>query len=290
MAKIKIDPRKPSTYQDVLNVDAVKALGADAYEYLVDHDWVIDTEAEEVKPYLKGYVAPESGTSADTGDIFDVDPYDPLAGMEVTPNSASKLDQFGLSVSNYDNLDPEMVGIYKDLVGQVSELASQEMSGEIPQDVQDSIVKAAAYRGMIAGLGPDSQATRYLTTKDLGLTSLQMSEAGYTKAQGALSNIDAFNRFMESRRQFDQNFSIAIQEHMDNVRRTDLSVAQLIEEHRQFDITANLKINEIIANTTLAGLQLQYNYNANPMEGIELPDSALADIENLISDLEGMLG
>lgn len=49
------------------------------------------------------------------------------------------------------------------------------LQGNIPQDVQDSISRGSAFKGMSGGFG-GSSANRNLTARDLGRTSLELSQ------------------------------------------------------------------------------------------------------------------
>lgn len=63
--------------------------------------------------------------------------------------------------------------------------ANQELRGEIPADVQASIQRASAQNALTGGFGADSGVGRNLTSRDLGLTSLNLTQMG---AQGLTNN------------------------------------------------------------------------------------------------------
>lgn len=55
------------------------------------------------------------------------------------------------------------------------------LSGEVPKDVQEAIKRASAYQSQSGGFG-GSQASRNLTARDLGLTSLDLTGKGIDSA------------------------------------------------------------------------------------------------------------
>lgn len=64
-----------------------------------------------------------------------------------------------------------------DPLQQVENVASQFMSGQLPQDVADQIRRSAAERSVQGGYG-GTQLARNLTLRDIGVTSLQTLETG----------------------------------------------------------------------------------------------------------------
>ena len=78
-------------------------------------------------------------------------------------------------VNNYiDNVLPGLAGTATDLFEQASAAVSSYMSGELPDDVQDSIMRSVAER--FPGLGADMYQN--VTARHLGLTSLDLSNMG----------------------------------------------------------------------------------------------------------------
>lgn len=63
------------------------------------------------------------------------------------------------------------------LTDQIFGQASQELAGEIPQDVQDQIQRSSAYQALRGGYA-GSGMSKALTARDLGLTSLDMIQKG----------------------------------------------------------------------------------------------------------------
>lgn len=70
---------------------------------------------------------------------------------------------------------------YDQLVSGVSSNIGSMVKGEIPQDVQSRIERNAAYRSLAGGFAGSGMA-RNLEARDLGLTSLQLSQEGNNSA------------------------------------------------------------------------------------------------------------
>lgn len=71
---------------------------------------------------------------------------------------------------------------WQSIQGQQANLIKSELSGEVPQDVQDFIQRSAASRSVAGGYGGSGMAGN-LTLRDLGLTSLQQTQQGFNHAQ-----------------------------------------------------------------------------------------------------------
>jgi hypothetical protein len=67
---------------------------------------------------------------------------------------------------------------YEGNLQQASTNTSQELSGQLPQDVQNLISTQAAERGVATGQGANSPNTNASLLQDLGLTSLQEQQTG----------------------------------------------------------------------------------------------------------------
>jgi hypothetical protein len=82
----------------------------------------------------------------------------------------------GLNRKYQDEFESAMPG-YKANMAQANALASNYLSGKIPQDVVDSVVRSAAAKGLATGLYGGGIG-RNMVAKDLGLTSLQLQTTG----------------------------------------------------------------------------------------------------------------
>lgn len=80
--------------------------------------------------------------------------------------------------SMLDSVAPDWQG----LVSKQRGLINSELSGQIPQDVQDAIFRGSAGRSLASGTA-GSQFGRNLTARDLGLTSLDLTNRGFNHAE-----------------------------------------------------------------------------------------------------------
>lgn len=107
-----------------------------------------------------------------------------LQNLSSAQELASKTNAF-----NYD----QMTGMLKKFIPNYDQLLSQTgsniesmLKGEIPKDVQDQIMRNVAQRGIAGGFS-GSGFGRNLEAKDLGLTSLQLTQQGFDAANRWLS-------------------------------------------------------------------------------------------------------
>jgi hypothetical protein len=102
-----------------------------------------------------------------------------LYGLNTTATAAD-------AMSNQEFQDM-LTKVDPDLMKQISSigsLATSYLSGQIPQDVQDQIQRATAQQAMSGGYA-GTQMARNLTSRDLGLTSLDLQQKGIAASQTA---------------------------------------------------------------------------------------------------------
>lgn len=108
---------------------------------------------------------------------------DAIAGNLTNFNSASDLaartNQF--SQEELDDALENAIPGFSGIKQQVSSNLASQLRGELPDDVQDQIQKMNAERALGAGVAGSSFA-RNTTAKDLGLTSLQLSQQALNSA------------------------------------------------------------------------------------------------------------
>lgn len=73
---------------------------------------------------------------------------------------------------------------------QASQNISDQLAGKLPQDVVKAIERSTAAQNQAAGVS-GSQFGRNLTSRDLGLNSLQLMQQGFANATNWLSNVRA---------------------------------------------------------------------------------------------------
>lgn len=89
------------------------------------------------------------------------------------------------NVSNSADLDRMLNSIipgYTDMQAQGTKNTLSELRGEIPMDVQDKIRRDSAFQSLIGGYA-GSGMSRALTARDLGRTSLDLTQMGENSAQ-----------------------------------------------------------------------------------------------------------
>jgi hypothetical protein len=91
-----------------------------------------------------------------------------ISGQVNQGNAANLRAMLGMGIPGYEGLQAQ----------DLSNIGS-ELRGELPPDVQSAIERATAGRALAGGYG-GSQAARNLTSRDLGLTSLNLTQRGGT--------------------------------------------------------------------------------------------------------------
>jgi hypothetical protein len=77
-------------------------------------------------------------------------------------------------------------GQMQDIWGQMRPNVTSMLAGQVPQDVQDQIRRNAAFTSMSSGAG--TGGTGAITARDLGLTSLDLTEKGQAMAGSLLTS------------------------------------------------------------------------------------------------------
>lgn len=75
---------------------------------------------------------------------------------------------------------------YSDIASSISGNIASQVKGEIPQDVQEQIMRSSAYKSLKGGFGGGGMSDA-LTARDLGLTSLNLTSQGLDSATKWLS-------------------------------------------------------------------------------------------------------
>lgn len=144
---------------------------------------------------------------------------------------------------------------FNDLMKQMSTVAGSQLKGEIPADVEAQVRMQAAEKGLFNGLGANGPANRALTARDLGLTSMQIQQQGQQAGQ-ALAGL------AESRRQFNVSSEQTYKSYLEDVRRGDLTAADLSERSRQYNTSQRLAATEMMVNILDSYNKLSYSYSA----------------------------
>lgn len=194
-----------------------------------------------------------------------------------------KPEEVGLTMSSDEYQGLDLNATFDEMISGQQEIANRLMAGEIPEDVLQQIETVTAEQSLSRGLGLGS-AARNLTARDLGLTSLSLMEKGTTMA-------DQISRVVEAKREFNKENDLAIQKHLEVMRQTDLGIAALEEQRREFNASQTMRVNELITSLGMFGAELQFNYTATKLEGNSAYAAAsLQDIAAIITDLRNLLG
>jgi len=91
---------------------------------------------------------------------------------------------------NQDQLDALIDRVLPGARTQIQETLGSQLRGEIPKDVQNAIYRSTAERGVSGGFG-GSGFGRNVTARDLGLTSLEITNKALTSAESWLAKASA---------------------------------------------------------------------------------------------------
>lgn len=127
----------------------------------------------------QGFVDEQGGPDKVFGTKPDVAPFVPVNLSDETRKAVEA------NLSNYpgiSNLLDKIIPGFSDMLAQGSENTLSELRGELPQDVQDQVTRSAAFKSISGGFG-GTQMAGALTARDLGLTSLNLTQLGTNSAQ-----------------------------------------------------------------------------------------------------------
>ncbi len=103
-----------------------------------------------------------------------------LTNLSQDEELASKTNSF-----NFDQIQSMLrkaIPGYDQMISKQGGIINSEMNGEIPQDVQDAIQRNSATRSMGGGYA-GSGMNRNLTARDLGMTSLALTDKGLSSSE-----------------------------------------------------------------------------------------------------------
>lgn len=167
---------------------------------------------------------------------------------------------------------------YNKLFGMMSGVVESQLRGEIPDDVRAKVERDAAARGLLYGLGAGSPADRALTARDLGLTSLDIQQKG-------MAGGEMLTKLAESRRMYNKTYQLQTQQFLEDVRRGDLSAAQIAEQSRQFNVAQQAAAAEMLLQglTVYHEMALKYTQVENTAATRQSQASFEGDMANWLS-------
>ena len=183
----------------------------------------------------------------------------------------------GLPANVFDEQNSFLNQVYDELTGQAADVASSMLRGEIPEDVQRQVRQMSAENSLRQGLGAGSEASRFLTARDLGLTSTQIQQQG-------LAATELVTQLAEGRRQFNQEYSLRMQALQEDRARTNLSAVELAERSRQVNMQTSLQSSELLAQALSNYHEMAYRYAT-----AEESDAATTSAQSLSTDFTSLV-
>lgn len=130
-------------------------------------------------PFFRPVDAQTEQLLATHGNIASFGDTSKLAAMTNQFNQEQLLQMLRTAIPDYDNI-----------MQQGSSLVQSYMKGELPEDVRNQIGRTAAERSLAGGYAGSGMA-RNLEARDLGLTSLQLTQTGLSAAERWMSGATA---------------------------------------------------------------------------------------------------
>lgn len=109
-----------------------------------------------------------------------------LAALPGIESLASQTNSFNLD--QVQKMLRSSIPGYDQMVSGISGNINSQIHGEIPKDVQDAIQTSAAAKSLTGGFGGTGMAGN-LVARDLGLTSLNLTQQGQSSAESWFSNM-----------------------------------------------------------------------------------------------------
>ncbi len=117
------------------------------------------------------------------------------AALDNALSTAPQLDQF-MSDRFFKNIEKVLpnwketiIGRSESMLDTITDITASQLKGEVPQDVQDFIMRTRAEQGISQGLFGESAS--YATARDLGRTSADFQQQGISNAVSAVSPLTA---------------------------------------------------------------------------------------------------
>jgi hypothetical protein len=208
----------------------------------------------------------------------------PGSSVQVPANEyeANKESQFGLTPFSGETGSGlvDLNKMFDELAVGAGKVVQDQLAGKVPEDVQKQLRIMRAESSLGFGLGAGSQASKNVEARDLGLTSLQIQQQGVAGAQ-ALAGL------VESKRQYNKNYELNISQHMQDVRRTDLSATELMESSRRFNKQQELMAAELSASVLTSYHSLMGEY-ATPEKAESFTSSLSDDMRGILAKIKSL--
>lgn len=200
-------------------------------------------------------------------------PVESLAGVSnvLKPQYAALRDEVSAQYP-VTQLSPEVKG----LMAKAGQVTADMLAGNISPDVQAQVQRISAENAIRGGLGMSSQASRNLTARDLGQTSMDIQMKGIESAK-ALGEFDA--GLMGQRMDF-----------MTKMRGLDLEGAQMQVQNRQFNKELQLNRFKLLSDNLMSYYQLSFGFENTKNANKTSSASLRRDNEALLADMRSRWG
>lgn len=221
---------------------------------------------------------------------------EPRANVTIPPFDLPKRPDPNTELGLSSALDPEAMAALdettidalsglRDSASKLSNLSDTYLKGEIPADVQAQVRRLTSQKGLASGIGR-GQAGEALTARDLGLTSLEITNQGANLATAASALRESMSKISESRRSFDKEYALRSAEMADIYHRTDIDASKVELARRQFNAEVNGKLVSYVADLALNRAKLQIDLARSDIEDTNV----IGGIEQVMSQLESLIG
>lgn len=167
-------------------------------------------------------------------------------------------------------------GSVDSLLAKASAVTEDMLAGKLPSDVQKEIMRISAEKSAKAGTGATSGMSRNLVARDLGLTSLQMTQAGLEAAPTIAQSM--------------QQLSLDRLNFLQQVRQLDLSAAELQEQTRRFDVEERRNRLTLLLSAVSDYHTRAYGYASIKRTDQTTLDKLQSDYKALVTQLRGLGG
>ena len=204
------------------------------------------------------------------------------------PNRATYFETRSGAQDAFDrtNAIPQSLGAIP-VLDEAQESTLSMIRGEIPDDVVAEIERVTAEKSIQGGFS--GQAARNLTSRDLGLTSLELSQQGIQNA-ATLGQLETqrqqfesemtFNvaQFRENIRKFESEFALALSQDDQSRAGVELSALQLLT---QTELMIQGMTNDLIIANSSAAIEGLQGHLDDMTGGI---DSIVGNINNFVGN------
>lgn len=199
------------------------------------------------------------------------------------------------SIASLENQQAEfgkadtLFGAAEEMLSGLREKNAAWLKGEVPDDVAEQLREKSAQSARMGGIA-GSQAARNLQARDLGLTSMQIQESGMQR-EAQLSELSkGLGAIREQRAQFMTNLHEQSKQFganlADQMTRTQLAHRELILKQEAFNAEQNMRLVELITQSTLGMMQLQVQAAGSDVDfsgGVTTFEALQSQLENLLS-------